>query len=289
MKTATLSFHGAPSQFSWVCMSQIEHTARSAGYQTLKKHEIPDGTVSSPDILVTFEGVSARSAVYILAPDLRAENIGNKDILALAEKYQKSALPNPSFTRWLSATVCLDKTKKILWNMPQKVRFPVLGDFSIDYSGELCLPDPALGIYVSPLQPGRRAYWDASLFSIDSVVDSRTAASEWIDLTGRVKTLADSPHMSLARGVWEVEWLVELDPENGVLEIHFGWGNQSHNISCATPGVYTLKQVADLEAPMAVHARVTTTRPHFQGRGRLRGAIVTYKGALETAASLPST
>lgn len=289
MKAATLSFHAAPSELSWMCLNQIELMARSAGYESQKKHEIPDGTTSSPDILVNLRGSSATSAVYILAPDFRAENIGNKDILALAENYQKSALPNPLFTRWLSSTVCLDKSKNLIWNMPEKVRFPILGDFSIDYSGELYLPDPALAIYVSPLQPGRRAYWDASLFSINSEGDSRTAVSEWIDLTGAVKTLADSPHMSLTCGVWEVEWLVELDPENGVLEIHFGWGNQSDNITCTTPGVYTFKQVADLEVPMAVVARVTTVRPHFQGRGRLRGVIVTYKGDLEAAAPSPST
>ena len=272
-----------------MCMHQIELMTRDAGYELLKKNEIPGGTVTSPDLVVRFKASIEPSVTYILAPDFYADSLGKGDILTLAEAYSHGDLPDASSTRWLAAILTHGSSENLIWNKPKNIHIPTMGDIEIQYTGKQRQADPALGIYISPQRPGQRSYWDASLFSIDSSIDSRSTASEWLDLTGANKAIADNPHMPILRGVWGIEWLVEIDPENGLADLHFCWGEGSENLECMQPGIYTFHQEALVEETTVLAARIATARPHFQGRARLRGAIVTYKGDFDMDGSSLNT
>ncbi|GAA0197646.1 hypothetical protein GCM10009081_11050 [Brevundimonas nasdae] len=147
-----------------------------------------------------------------------------------------------------------------------------------DDLGELRSGDPALGIYRNPLFVGARAFWSSDLFA--AAKHPILSGPAWLDVTGRAKSVAEEPGMQVLAGLWSIDWLIEVDPEGGFVELVFQWGDQVFTKAIDRPGLYSVTQSAAWPDGGPAVARIASSRPHFQGKVRFAGAAVTYLGAV---------
>lgn len=289
MSLPPIGLHGAPSEFSWRCLSQVVTLARENGYNVYPRSELDtDGPGPVPDVLLSAKTIKRAKHSYLFATDFCADQFGQENILEVADHYSSGRLPDPATTRFMANILANGSRTNILWNRPSRISFPVLGDVDLSYQGKLRPADPALNIYQSAKEIGQTAFWGPELFIVNPAEEGSYDCRAWRDLTGGSAAIAGNPHMALPAGHWQIEWLFELDPENGLVDIQFVWGPENHTFSCNRPGVYTVTQDAVLTESGFIAAHIQTARPHFQGRARFRGAVITYKGVRESGTNLSS-
>lgn len=285
--------HAGPSHASWMLANAIVAQAMSRGLSVVDRD--PEAPVSpgQPDwVLSSGTGTEKEGLVVIVGPDFVAADLGQMDVSQLADHFRHRSMPCVSGTRWFaSSSVAAAESAGgiLLINAERKaIDLDGLGPLECPADlGELRAADPALGVYGSTPSPGARAFWSPVLFTA-AAYEQTADVAEWVDMTGRIKAVADDPGMSLGAGPWSIEWLVDVNPEGGVVDLLFQWGDQELLEIVRRPARYSVTQSAQWAVGGHARARIQSFRPHFQGRARLVGAVVTrLKQALGQGSEAP--
>ena len=275
-----IALHAGPSHASWAWANDVVAQAVSCGWNVVGR--VPEAPVvpGQPDwVLSSAADVEDEGVVIILGPDFAAADLGRMDVAQLADHFRHRPVPCVYGTRWFasSSVAAAESAGGILLVSADWTVIDLDGLGPLDRPadlGELRAADPALGVYGSRSSPGARAFWSPVLFT--AAADEQTAdVAEWVDMTGRIKAVADDPGMSLGAGPWSIEWLVDVNPEGGVVDLLFQWGDQELLEVVRRPGRYSVTQSAQWALGGHARARIQSFRPHFQGRARLVGAVVT--------------
>lgn len=290
-----LALHAGPTSAAWAWANQIVAQAISNGWRVLERDETESKPAGGADWLLSSDGTNAAGEmdVLVLGPDFVAADLGRLDVVQLSERFQGQEMPSPDGTRWfagafVNAAKAAESSSRLRLVDAETAVIEVDGLVALKRPGdlgELRADDPALGVYRRRLASGGRAFWSAVLFAGGQ--GRSISATGWQDLTGRVMPVAADPAMSLISGQWSIEWLIEVDPEDGFVELLFQWGGEIFKKSIAQPGLYSVIQSAELNSGGHMIATITSARPHFQGKARFSGALVTYLGALSQRVPTP--
>lgn len=280
--TMRFALHAGPSDASWVWANQVVAEAVSRGWHVVGRDPGAQNTPGAPDWVLSetaeIEEGEGQSVV-IMGPDFTAADLGTMDVSQLAEHFHPRSIPCVFGTRWFasSSVAAAESASGIILISAEKTAMVLNGLGSLERPADLGVlraADPALGVYESHLSRGVRAFWSPVLFTT-APQDETHPASGWVDITGRVKPVADDPGMSLPAGRWSIEWLVDVNPEGGAADLLFQWGDQELREVVTRPGRYSATQSAQWTVGGHARARILSFRPHFQGRARLVGAVVT--------------
>ncbi|GAW42086.1 hypothetical protein SH203_02500 [Brevundimonas sp. SH203] len=283
-----LALHAGPTSAAWAWANQIVAQALSNGWRVVERDETEMTSAGRADWLLSSDSADPAGDmdVLVLGPDFVAADLGRLDAVQLSERFHGQEVPSPDGTRWfasafVNASKAAASSSMVRLVDAETTVIEVAGLAALKRPGdlgELRAADPALGVYRSDLAAGGRAYWGAALFADGQ--DRSISASGWQDLTGRVMPVAADPAMSLFSGQWSIEWLIEVDPEDGFVELLFQWGGQDFMKSINQPGLYSIVQSVEWQPGGHMIATITSARPHFQGKVRFSGAVVTYLGAV---------
>jgi hypothetical protein len=281
-----LALHAGPSAAAWVWANQVVAQALSSGLRIVERDATEMARPGRADWYLSANGADLADDVDVLvfAPDFAAADLGSLAAVQLSERFPGHELPDPDGTRWFANTFVNSANAP---SSPSRVRLIDAETYLVDVSGlgvlkrpddlgELRAIDPALGIYRSDLSLGGRAFWGPVLFAAGQ--DQIISDAGWRDLTGRSMRVAADPAMALFPGQWSIDWLIEVDPEGGFVELLFQWGGQESRKSINRPGLYAVVQSLEWRSGGHVTATITSARPHFQGRVKLSGAVITYLG-----------
>lgn len=275
-----IALHAGPSHAAWTWANEIVAQAVSHGWHVVGRDPEAPATPGQPDWVLSFAaGVEEKGLVVILGPDFAAADLGRMDISQLADNFRHRSLPCVFGTRWFasSSVAAAENSGGILLINAETTVIDLDGLAPLERPvnlGELRAADPALGVYGKRPSPGARAFWSPALFTT-AAHDQTADAAGWVDMTGRIKNVADDPGMSLGVGPWSIEWLLDVNPEGGVVDLLFQWGDQELHEVVGRPGRYSITQSAHWVVGGHARASIQSFRPHFQGRAKLIGAVVT--------------
>lgn len=281
-----IALHAGPSAAAWAWANLVVSESLANGWRIADSDAADTTLQGRPDWLLSSNDAKSSGSldVIVFAPDFVAADLGARIGAQLVEEFAGRALPAPGETRWfasafVNASKLMARHTRMHWVGPDTSVIDIDGLGGVQRptaAVEARAPDPALGIYKPDVAIGERAFWGAVLFAPG--LDHAGAESKWTDLTGRVAPIAFDPGMSLVAGRWSIEWFVEVDAEHGAVELAFQWSANQFSRLINRPGLYSVVQVGDLLESGHVAASITSARPHFHGKARLSGALITYLG-----------
>lgn len=120
-----------------------------------------------------------------------------------------------------------------------------------------------------PVEAGAESDWSPYWFAYASG-ETPSAASPWMDLTGRMRAVVYGPYICLPAGRWRVDVRVAVDPERAHVPLLFEWGAGSDYCRVMAEvhhaGTYSLSLDRIWTEAGAAQLRIWNAHPVFQGR-----------------------
>lgn len=131
-----------------------------------------------------------------------------------------------------------------------------------------------------PKMDGGSASWGPELLIYPDAVSLRSDGATRIDVTGRARTIAYGPYITLVPGRWRLDAVIDVEAQAGVLDLNLEWGSgDEFDVSeCCfeTAGAYSISIDHDWKVVGACEFRLKTSRPHFDGVINIVSLNVTY-------------